>query len=795
MKIKFIILFISLFCWLFVFSKAQYFQFTWSSDNWFQAWCNEEYDIYFDTEWITGITTAQALVLLDYNKIIYYTWQNLWLLRTNLFDLYTSSSAWMVSWVSWFPMRDIQFNQIYLVGQNPDDESVSWYNKFGSLKFVPKYSTRKLDFVFVYWWGNETVLNTEYWNQINPISQNQHLTWTIQVEQKPCLEDTVNPSIQDNNYSNLSTKVTNIGIDLDLTDASNQWDVPYVWHNGTWTWNAWGITNQYGIDQSTISVTVAGNDDSVVLWQNDFVWTPSNKTWQDEDRDDRVVASPSKLFDFGVEKRINVYYTIKDRVGNTKTNYLSFNHPKNPVISNIQPSDNRTYVDLMDIVSFKLSDDWAGIDSGSVILTLSWLDNDFYGQYSGDLLNFSDVAWVANTPDYIVSLINHNQFSASGTIQASVYALDNEENGGVLDTWQFTARPDCVELGCCDRMIQTWDETTREYYPNSTIYISGGNNASFTGIWNETWYIDCNTENEWLSIYNGHWNNNTGILVWFTDLTELNFSGINVKAVLSGNTVLLTRINITPPNTGWWGWGGAWWGWVKLERDDCPDGDASFSYYDGTCGWHTSADFCAVDQSNYSSELKWAYIYSYMYGITTMCPIQDADIDWYLQRNHFAKMISEFAVNVLWKEPNIGKTWCNEYNDTYWDTEELQWFVTTACELNLMWLNSDGITPAPSFNGGDYVTRAQFGTVFSRLLFGDKYNVSDESDIYQQEWYWYKDHLEALKENWIMTKIDGNWPNMLELRWYVMLMMQRADNYGVFAGVIPALNWANALFD
>jgi hypothetical protein len=193
--------------------------------------------------------------------------------------------------------------------------------------------------------------------------------------------------------------------------------------------------------------------------------------------------------------------------------------------------------------------------------------------------------------------------------------------------------------------------------------------------------------------------------------------------------------------------------------------------------------------------LKWAYIYSYMYGITTMCPIQDANIDWYLQRNHFAKMISEFAVNVLWKEPNVGKVWCNDFDDTYRDTEELQWFMTTACELDLMWLNADWVTPAASFNGWDYVTRAQFGTVFSRLLFGDKYNVEDESDVYQDEWYWYKDHLEALKENLIMTKIDGDWPNTLELRWYVMLMMQRADNYGVFVWVTPVLNWSNALFD
>ena len=112
-----------------------------------------------------------------------------------------------------------------------------------------------------------------------------------------------------------------------------------------------------------------------------------------------------------------------------------------------------------------------------------------------------------------------------------------------------------------------------------------------------------------------------------------------------------------------------------------------------------------------------------------------------------------------------------------------------------MWQESDWVTPAKSFNPNDYVTRAQFGTVLSRLLFGDVYNIKDESKVYMNAWFWYKDHLEALKRYWIMTKIDGDWPNSLERRGWVMLMLQRADEYWVFAGKIPAKNWVKALFD
>jgi hypothetical protein len=120
--------------------------------------------------------------------------------------------------------------------------------------------------------------------------------------------------------------------------------------------------------------------------------------------------------------------------------------------------------------------------------------------------------------------------------------------------------------------------------------------------------------------------------------------------------------------------------------------------------------------------------------------------------------------------------------------------MKTACELNLMWLHSDWDTPKDWFDPHQIVTRAEFGTVFSRLLFGDMYNVEDASKIYKEPWYWYKKHLQALKDYWIMTKVDGSWPQYLERRWRVMLMLWRADKYWVFAWKSPARNWIEALF-
>ncbi len=82
-----------------------------------------------------------------------------------------------------------------------------------------------------------------------------------------------------------------------------------------------------------------------------------------------------------------------------------------------------------------------------------------------------------------------------------------------------------------------------------------------------------------------------------------------------------------------------------------------------------------------------------------------------------------------------------------------------------MGLEYDG-TPAQSFDPNGIVDRAQFGTVFSRLIYGEENNGDAEIR--------YRPHLEALKKDRIMNHIET--PLEPELRGYVMLMMQRAED-------------------
>jgi len=167
----------------------------------------------------------------------------------------------------------------------------------------------------------------------------------------------------------------------------------------------------------------------------------------------------------------------------------------------------------------------------------------------------------------------------------------------------------------------------------------------------------------------------------------------------------------------------------------------------------------------YDQELIWAYNYAYNIGITTMPTIDQANMNGKLLRSHMAKMMSKYAMEVLNLVPNTGKL-CT-FDDISWQTEEMKGFILQSCQL---WLMGVEVT---SFNPTWEVTRAQFGTVLSRAMYGEVNNGWEP---------YYVKHLTALQASWVMKDISK--PNNLEIRWYVMLMMQRADDVITNTGVI-----------
>lgn len=162
--------------------------------------------------------------------------------------------------------------------------------------------------------------------------------------------------------------------------------------------------------------------------------------------------------------------------------------------------------------------------------------------------------------------------------------------------------------------------------------------------------------------------------------------------------------------------------------------------------------------AGYSSEMQQAYNWAYANGITTMDSIERANMNWNLTRAELAKMISNYTIEILWKE--IDTTRNCDFNDV---SEELDakyyYWITHACQL---WLMGQGIN---KFRPNDWVTRAEFWTILSRALWWSK-----------NEWgiTYYQNHLKALKAEWIMTNIS--YPMNKEIRWYVMIMLMRSSN-------------------
>ena len=161
--------------------------------------------------------------------------------------------------------------------------------------------------------------------------------------------------------------------------------------------------------------------------------------------------------------------------------------------------------------------------------------------------------------------------------------------------------------------------------------------------------------------------------------------------------------------------------------------------------------------ASYSDELQDAYDYAFENGITTQSSIDTANMYGSLTRVAMAKMMANYAIEVLGQTPDTTKE-CSFPDVSAALDAQYDNGVTNACQLGLMGV---GIT---NFNPNGLVTRAEFGTVLSRALYGDVNNGGTP---------YYVNHLQALKDAGIMNNI--NTPSQLEVRGYVMLMMQRAS--------------------
>lgn len=289
------------------------------------------------------------------------------------------------------------------------------------------------------------------------------------------------------------------------------------------------------------------------------------------------------------------------------------------------------------------------------------------------------------------------------------------------------------------------------------------NNLTITAPTSESWTWNCN-----ITFNDDEWN----ILSW----------------------LIIYTFNTIQTNNWWWGWGGwwgwGWWGWGgwwNTEKEATNSSTNSWENIYTTSTWYTNSwtyqennrlekpkilklleksKEDEIDKSRYEEwnqsekQFNWytrefnnAYRFAYMNWITTMSDINKADMYWRLTRIAMAKMLSNYAINVLGKEPANTTVpqfsdITEELNDNYW------WAIDLAYQLWIMWIWINKFRPY------DEVTRAEFATALSRIL----YSTPDGNPYYST-------HLKKLTNEWIITNND---PNIKELRWYIMIMLMRS---------------------
>lgn len=161
--------------------------------------------------------------------------------------------------------------------------------------------------------------------------------------------------------------------------------------------------------------------------------------------------------------------------------------------------------------------------------------------------------------------------------------------------------------------------------------------------------------------------------------------------------------------------------------------------------------------NSYPTEMLDAYSFAYENWITTASNIDEARIYSPLTRWAMAKMLVKYAMNTLWMQPDTSR-WVPSFGDyTNELDKQYDYAITLSYQLWIMWQN------AQYFRATDSVTRAEFATALSRML----YKTPDGNPYYIS-------HLNKLREEWIIDKIGD--PYSLMLRWYAMLMLMRSVN-------------------
>ena len=360
---------------------------------------------------------------------------------------------------------------------------------------------------------------------------------------------------------------------------------------------------------------------------------------------------------------------------------------------------------------------------------------------------------------FVTTSVTESEMMFSGAIKLVWW------NGTTYDANHIDA-----EYAKIDRQWQTWYFTDKNAITVKFISnIDGSQSTVVVSKWQKLT----------LPVVNGY-----DAIWWYSD--SVMTKQINLENWVEEYTEIYVKYEHKP--SGWWGgWGwssGGWWSsssnkntnknstgnvltwengkintWKNISvitwsNDEIKDSlvDIDKSQKNNSQNWINSQKV-----SGYSEEMVDAYNFAYKNWITTMSNIENAKMYKGLTRIAMAKMLSQYAINVLWKNPDKSRN--IKFNDVSDKMDkDYNYWVTLAYQLWIMWVNMKN----NNFRPNDTITRAEFVTALSRLL----YDTPDGNPYYVT-------HMQKLKERWII--LNDN-PKMKESRWYVMIMLMRSAN-------------------
>ena len=269
--------------------------------------------------------------------------------------------------------------------------------------------------------------------------------------------------------------------------------------------------------------------------------------------------------------------------------------------------------------------------------------------------------------------------------------------------------------------------------------------------------------NVYLTWQNFWWRYNNGKFIWTAwNIFELWNSNISTKKQLASNNEISDNDYIFYACTykEWFSWDICY-----SDKDQDYNLNLNISQYSSDNDIIISNDvYTPTDEEieRFWEEVFIAYNWAIGKWITTIDDINKAKLNTKITRAELAKMMVVFMSWVLEMQPVItGTTDYKDINEKkLWD---LTWYIQLAYQYQIMWINADW-SPMENFNPNKPISRAEFATVLSRVLFGSTYNQNGNN--------YYEKHIEALNKANILN--DTN-PKITEWRWWIMTMLYRSQ--------------------